>query len=406
MLSKLSTTLPRAALLVPAAALALFSASISIRASERRGEAGLLAGMNPSDGIVVLQAELHALAADPNHKIAQSSLNATRATLPARPLNPQVLALIAVSVAGPDGTSVATADLMKLADRMTRREPVSQMWMIEAASAAGDVLGAVRHYNTLMSTTPDTFLVLFPVLTSAIDFPEVREALRGTLRGGPIWAPNFLPYAASNAKIDSYLAMIGADYQVLRDPPYAEANAEFIYRLAAAGRGDKAFEFASRVLAQFDPHAFQEFTVSKSTLDPRMGKLAWRLGSSNGVAAELASGEVNISVSPGANMVALSRDFVVKPGSISGLSISLIGDTGMNAAAVKIKASCANDAAAQAGSFGVEQSVPVSAEKTTTNLSLQNTGRCSLIRIQVHVVGPDGQIPGSIRIVNLSMTSL
>ena len=162
---------------VAALAGAVFASGNAIRAAERKGEAGALAGRYVQDGQIQLQAERQALAKDPNHQFEQSKVETIRSSLKQRPLNALAIAMLGLVPVGQKDVDKTAAPFMTLANRLTRREPLSQMWMIEAASAADDVPGAVRHYHTVLAANPHLYQGLFPVLVSALDFPEIQQAL-------------------------------------------------------------------------------------------------------------------------------------------------------------------------------------------------------------------------------------
>ena len=63
--------------------------------------------------------------------------------------------------------------------------------MIEQKSGANDVRGALRHYNALLSAHPETQANLFPVLVSAVAYPEVQSAMRPYLTPETPWSEPF-----------------------------------------------------------------------------------------------------------------------------------------------------------------------------------------------------------------------
>lgn len=385
-----------------AVAMVLFSANAAMLASERRGEAGFLTGLHAADGLVLLTAEQHAIAADPNHKIDPRIRDAIRSTLRNQPLNPQVLALLGVSAAGPDGTSPTTDRLMKLADRISRREPLSQIWMIESASSADDVSGAVRHYHTALSTNPGLYGTLIPILAKAIDYPEVQSALRPYLRSAPRWKRSFLEYAATNAKLDSYLGLIAGDYSIVSSPELIAANSEFVVRLGSAGRGEEAAKFAALSLTDFNAEAFRAAGFSKASLDPRMGKLAWVPGSGSSVDSVSDSGEVTVSIQPDAETDILSRNLMVKPVAAYSASVTINTDEPVGISAVKLIVTCADGTSNESW----EHAIPVGNTKETAEIRFAGLDRCGLLNFKFRVIAGERQTPLAIKIADFSVVPL
>lgn len=385
-----------------AVALAFVSANASILAADRRAEAGILSGIHPSDGVLVQRQELQAIAQDPAHKIDQERLGQIRSTLHMRPLNVQTLALLAISTAGPGGSSPESERTMLLAQKVSRREPISQMWMIEKASAANDVPEALRHYHILLSTNPNLNGTLFPILAAAIDFPEVQKAMRDLLMKNPSWKIGFLPFAASNAKLDSYLGMIGSSYEILRDPIFMPANSELTYRLASEGRGEEALNFARMTLENFDVLAFKSIGFSPATTDPNMGRLAWLQGTADNSTVSFDESGVAVTIEPGASSDVLSRSLIVKPAPAFVYAITIEVGADSKPASIKLLGRCAQKASASTDASW-ETDIPVVSGKTSHVLAFKGLEGCSLVQLGIRAVGADSQLPSVFRIRDLSL---
>lgn len=387
-----STIVRKAGWVITAGALALCSANAAITAAERRGEAGLLAGFKSADGLVRLQVEQQALAADPNYRVSASSVAAVRETLRSRPFNPQALALMGIAAAYTDEKGIKTGRLMDLADQVTRREPVSQLWMIEAASAAGDVSKTIRHYHTALATNPSLYPTLFPVLTSALDFPEVQQSVRAYFDRNPPWLADFLGFASGNAKIDSFLGLIGKDRSVLKSPLYDQTNAQIVYRLAETGRTEDALNFAKQVFEGFDKEAFQKFGVSRVTSDPRLGRLAWGFANQDGVRAELVDAEmVKITVEPSGNGSALTRLHIVATQPAKGITALVEAAEGTSLPSVRWLARCAVVPENQQVSLGRTEVRPIGGAKYRIEALFEGAARCGLTEFRLAVAAPDVQ---------------
>lgn len=388
---------------VGAVALAIASANASILASDRRAEAGILSGMHASDGVILQQQELQAIAQDPAHKINQVKLGRIKSTLRMRPLNVQTLALLAISTAGSSGTSPQSEHIMILTQKVSRREPISQMWMIEKASAANDVPNALRHYHILLSTNPNLSVTLFPILAAAIDYPEVQRALREVLLKNPSWKLGFLPFAAANAKIDSYLGMIGSSYEILHDPTIISANSEITYRLASEGRGQEALNFAQKAIPNFDVAAFEDIGFSLATTDPKMGRLAWALGTDENSTASFDENGVEISIEPGISSEVLSRSLIIKPAATFVYTITIEVGADQKPASIKLLGKCA-ERASVATDASWEQSVPVMSGKSSHVLAFKGLERCRLLQLGIRAVGAEGQTPSVFKVRKPSLT--
>lgn len=134
-----------------------------------------------------------------------------------------------------DGRSAQASKLIEFAQRISRRDLTSQLWLIEDAVRAGDVPRAVAHYDIALRVSKRSPAILFPVLISAVEEPQVAAALADRMRAEPNWAGPFLyelgrQNVAPQAVVRLYqeLARRGAHYDV--------RNAEiFIQRAVGAG---------------------------------------------------------------------------------------------------------------------------------------------------------------------------
>lgn len=205
----------------------------------------------PGDGRVTAQlaqqlAGVNATAAD-----------RTRADQVARAaLDQAPLAVAAVSTLGIDaqirGDTAGARRLFAYAERVSRRDLQTQLWAVEDAVGRGDVLGALRHYDIALRTTRNAPELLFPVLVSALPEPPIRKALAATLAARPIWAADFIAYAAGNspdprATADLFLALRRAGVAVPED-----SGVVLIRTLAARDLMDSAWSYYALTHAHAD----------------------------------------------------------------------------------------------------------------------------------------------------------
>jgi len=77
--------------------------------------------------------------------------------------------------------------LFAYSERLSRHDPMTQLWLIENRVAAGDVSGALAHYGRLMSVTPAFRPALIPILITATRDPAIAHALGKLLATRPLW---------------------------------------------------------------------------------------------------------------------------------------------------------------------------------------------------------------------------
>lgn len=133
------------------------------------------------------------------------------------------------------------------AERLSRRDIRTQLWMIEAAVGRNDIPGALRHYDIALRTSRTAADLLFPVLRSASANLAIRSALTRTLAAKPNWSEPFISQAASLGEdpkavtaLFEELARAGVDVPV-------RARALVITRLIEAGQVDPAWDYYATI---------------------------------------------------------------------------------------------------------------------------------------------------------------
>lgn len=385
-----------------ALAAAGWTLDFSLRSAVREDEAPAFAALYADDGIVSLVRVLRGLGEDQAYRIDRGDAEAIRRSLDDHPLNARALAVLGLSHASEAQSEQAALPFMTLADRVSRREPISQVWLIEAASAAGNVPEAIRHYNAALSTSPPLQTTLLPVLVAALDFPDVQQALRPYVATAP-WMPAYLATAAASARTGSVLALIAGSGASLSAERFAYSHATLIRRLAAEGRGDLALRHARQVWGDFDAKDFARFGLSEATQDIRLGTLAWTLADSEGVGAGLEDGAVVATLEPLGRGTVLGRDVMVQPGATYQLIQTVALESGPRPTSLRWRAACVPADPAQAASEFWSQLVPVSATATTYRTALAVPAGCNLARLELVAFGPEGQLPATLRISGLDL---
>lgn len=104
----------------------------------------------------------------------------------AEPIN-AVAFRLAGTIAAARGNQSRADTLMRHVEQITRRDALSQFYLIERAVSAGDVQGAFGHYRKVLDTEPETFPVLFPILVKAAAQPAILPEYARFLASGQLW---------------------------------------------------------------------------------------------------------------------------------------------------------------------------------------------------------------------------
>jgi hypothetical protein len=358
---------------------------------------------DPSDGLAAVNAFAADLTTNPQFIISSREADAARLSLVSRPLNASLLSLYGLRAASIDEMELASA-LMASADTVSRRDAFSQLWMIEQKSGADDVKGAVSHYNALLSVHPAMQATLLPVLVSAVAYPEVRGAIRPYLnpevRWG--WSGPFLDLASQRLEVDQYRDLVEPIASRLSGDGYAVSNARIIYRMLQSGLAGDAWKLFSLVAPDVDVAAFRTFAPGGANLDPKWHLLSWVLGQSEDISASVdGDGAIDVTVAPTARGLIASRDVAVISSSTYVLEHRSMYEPGSPRASLRWSVYCA----AQNGPQNiVDRFVPATANSKLVQLSVEVPENCNVVRVELNVLGAEGQLSSMIKITDLALT--
>lgn len=149
------------------------------------------------------------------------------------------------------GDMAGARRLQAYVQRLSRRNLQAQLWAIEDAVTRGDVAGALRHYDIALRTSREAQDILFPVLSAAIEQPEVRTAVISTLSARPRWTAAFIGHVAGSETDPRIVAQLFTGLRRTGLSISPDATAAVINRLVASG----AIEFAWHHYAALRPGA-------------------------------------------------------------------------------------------------------------------------------------------------------
>lgn len=199
------------------------------------------------------------------------------------------------------------------AERLSRRDPTTQLWAIEDAVARGDVRGAILHYDMALRVKPELGGLLFPVLASASSVPSVQPELVRTLSAKPLWAEAFVNYVAvdnsSDARtISSLFQRLSRLGMTLPEP----ATAGLVNRLIADGHLADAWTYYASLRggAPRDRSRDENFSARLSAPTP----FDWVTVDDSGIVGSIGAGAFDFSAPPSVGGPMLRQAQLLPPG--------------------------------------------------------------------------------------------
>ena len=142
------------------------------------------------------------------------------------------------TVAALRGDEARATRLFGHSDRLTRREPETQLWLIEQNVQRDDIAGALRHYDVVLRTRPRLSDTLYPILISAASEPSIARELRRLLATEPPWSRDFLTHLAYHGEDAQVLPAVSRGLLDPADERDREILLLMLGRVAGLGRYD------------------------------------------------------------------------------------------------------------------------------------------------------------------------
>ena len=207
------------------------------------------------------------------------------ASIRAQSLNARALRLAAFS-ADSQGDAQKASTLMALSNRASRRDWGTQLWLIEEAVRQDNVPLALSHYDIALRTRVESHTTLFPVLTQALNQPEVANGIIPYLNRKPEWLYPFLNYAISKGTEPQNVAdMLQRTKNLPNSQKFRALQGALIGKMLGASSPGAIESYASS-LKGFDPSILKTAAISKKTVGDDLSPATW-----SGITAANVTGE-------------------------------------------------------------------------------------------------------------------
>lgn len=241
---------------------------------------------------------------DPSYDMIRRAGVLAAAALRRQPVDPVAIRLIG-SLHDVDGRSDQALRLMLGAQSLSRRELLTQLWLIQYFSQADDVERVLRHYEIALTGSSQSLPILFPVLVVATDDREMVRPIAGLLQRNRVrrWREPLLNEIISKGSVGPNVAVLAflvldasrAEDQVLYralvtrlidlgafDLAYEAYRRSTRNSTPIATLRDPRFRFANRI-PPFDWELFEDLDRSASPIAGRLdGLQIFANGNANG----------------------------------------------------------------------------------------------------------------------------
>jgi hypothetical protein len=183
--------------------LSLGAIVIGVSGIARAGNPELALRLSPTDSRALSSLANRLLLEEPSTGGIARSKQLAQAALLNDPTN--VEALRVLGFAAPQKEQLA---IFELADRLSRRDLATQLWLIEYYVGRDDAARALTHYDAALRTSSVAPQLLFPVLAKASGDVTLAPQIARILAKRSPWAMDFLSYLLTSSPSDETLLTI------------------------------------------------------------------------------------------------------------------------------------------------------------------------------------------------------
>ena len=133
------------------------------------------------------------------------------------------------------------------AQKLSRRDLRTQLFMIEDAVQRNDILGALHQYDMTLRVQPPLGEMLYPVLASASEDAAIRRELVKTLVSRPLWGESFISFIARNGTNPKVSAVLFRDLRGAGVAIPETAQTDAINALIAGEQTNEAWSYYATI---------------------------------------------------------------------------------------------------------------------------------------------------------------
>lgn len=306
------------------------------------------------------------------------------ASIRSQAINPEAFRTLAFSK-DVLGDPAGAARLMTFSHQLSRRDLLTQIWLIEQKVRSGDLPGALHHYDVALSVSTDSAELLFPILAEALTDDRIRRAFVSKFKEDPDWLAPFVGFfLEKRSDPQTLFNMVARAGGMPRQKAFAPFESWLLSRLANEGWPDAA-RIYYRSLAGARLDIVNRASFDADDVSPRFAPLTWDLAESADYGASIEQQEhanvMRLAAQPGERAIVARKLFFLPSGTRS-LKIVYRGDSGGGAAMVSMMCLKRNGA-----TEFMRQSLNVSQGRHVLETALPVPVGCLAQRLQMEIAG-------------------
>lgn len=125
--------------------------------------------------------------------------------------------------------------IMQLASRLSKRDIVSLLWLVENASLSDNVPDTLSYYDRALSVEPQLGKLMFPLLANGLSDQELRDPILALLSERPSWLSSFLAFLLTDDQAAENLVLLDRTLSARSDIMTPDYRIQAGNRLIALG---------------------------------------------------------------------------------------------------------------------------------------------------------------------------
>jgi hypothetical protein len=240
-------------------------------------------------------------------------------SLIAEGLNPRAVRQLAFAAEN-GGDAEKARLLVNQAERMTRRDIGTQLWLANRLASLDNLKGALRHIDLGLRATPESHALLFPLLTQALTTSDFQAEFAPYISTSAPWLGAFINYAFSKPENLDILSQSIVLAGGLRSNAKSDVlNTQMINLLASGGHYSEIQPYY-KTWKNPDRSLFSDISLKPSGIDPRNGPLAWSANQNVDIDAAIVAADdgkgysIDLTIGPGKRRAAAQKILYLQPG--------------------------------------------------------------------------------------------
>jgi hypothetical protein len=202
------------------------------------------------------------------------------------PINPRAVRLLHSAQQLSKKKASANA-LLALADRITRRDVLTQILLVEANVEKDDIGATLKHYDTALTTSIEARDILFPILAEAMSDQSILTQLATMFKNERPWRMGFLYHAGFKPeRLDQTLWLLNRLGPLPKDATSRAFERQMLTQLTNLRRYPEARSFF-RNMQDAPRGLLTTFSFENSVRHADLRPIAWDLNASGNADVQL-----------------------------------------------------------------------------------------------------------------------